>query len=417
MSIVTKKAWTTTHRQWRRACLARLRDRRWTALAGIVFCSLQACSEPSDGTSPHGAVDASPDGAADGWVESGGGDVAADIHADVSAEAGVDAADSGVDALPDNVTDALDEEAVSEASTDGNAEASAFETIELIRDYRFLQGFKTYPATPTMTPTGALIPPTATTPPIWGLAEWYTTHLLPQGPPTMTALGAQWENATKRVIIRDGFLELAVNADAEYGGVYRQPGQNWPHLLIQQDIFDMANPQANSPIHRFQSVTLELDVELVYAHHVKEAGYDPALHACQYLMYLTLQNRNVNHPDYGNYIWFGLTFYDDRFVTLPESIAYDVGTGKYMFQIASSAFMPASLHDQPKASIHVELLPYLMASVQDAIDKGILHSSDLEDYYLGGMNMGFEVPGRSVATVRVMDFHLRGVRPTNESTP
>ena len=58
--------------------------------------------------------------------------------------------------------------------------------------------------------------------------------------------------------------------------------------------------------------------------------------------------------------------------------------------------------------ISIDLLPYMKASVEDAIAQGILKSTDLDDYFLGGMNMGFEVPGRSVATMRVRNLSILG---------
>ena len=181
-----------------------------------------------------------------------------------------------------------------------------------------------------------------------------------------------------------------------------------------QQIYDASAPDENTPVHRYLRVTLSLAIELVYVNNIVESGYDPSLHACQFLMYITLQNRNPEHADYGNFIWFGLPLYDDRYATLSENVALDAGTGKYMFRMASENFMPASLHDVSNVTISVDLLPYMKAAIEDAIDQGILESANLDDYFLGGMNMGFEVPGRSIATMRVRDLSLVGEREPPE---
>ncbi len=334
----------------------------------------------------------------------------------ISCDASSGAGDARPGAVPDAAADAA---GVSDAGADAGvgpddasdaADASTTETVQLLDDHRFLDGFNTYPVEPSTTPIGTLVPPTATGDPVWRLAEWYTKQLLANGAPTMTEWGAQWSNAYKRVVISDGFLELAINADAEWGGVYREAGENWPHLLVAQQIFDASAPGENTPIHRYHSLTLSLEIELVYVNNIVESGYDPGLHACQFLMYITLQNRNPEHADYGNFIWFGLPLYDDRYATLSENVALDSGTGKYMFRMASENFMPASLHDVSDVTISVDLLPYMKAAVEDAIAQGILESANLDDYFLGGMNMGFEVPGRSIATMRVRDLSLVGER-------
>lgn len=371
-----------------------------------LFACLAACGTDSDSPSRPSSPEA-------------GSDAPADRQQDTQPDGPADAPyetmqESGPDGAPDAAAEAAAEAAAdadADGSTDGASESGpVIESIELLDDHRFLEGFMTYPVTPSTTSTGTLVPPTATASPAWRLAEWYTQQLLANVPPTMTGSGAQWSNAYKRVVISDGFLELAVNADAEWGGAYRQVGEPWPHLLVAQEIFEGPGLSSNTPIHRYESVTLSLEIELAYANHIYEAGYDPGLHACQFLMYVTLQNRNSSHGDFGNFIWFGLPFYDDRHATLDENIALDAGTGKYMFRMASQSFMPESLHDVPSVAVSVDLLPYMKVAVEDAIAQDILKSPDLDDYYIGGMNLGFEVPGRSVATVRVRNLSLRGAR-------
>ncbi len=357
------------------------------------------------------------------------GDPSRPPTSDAGTDAGTDAppdspADRQPDTTPDAIADGMPESAPDGAleagadtsvDVDGSVDAGgdgspAFEQVELLDDNRFLEGFNTYPVNPSATPIGSLVPPTATGSPVWRLAEWYTQQLLANVPPTMTAWGAEWANAYKRVVIGDGFLELAVDADAEWGGQYRQAGEPWPHLLVAQEIYEDSAASSNTPIYQYESVTLSLDLEIVHTNHIQEAGYDPGLHACQFLMYITLQNRDQTHDDYGNFIWFGLPFYDDRYASVDENIAVDSGTGKYMFRMASESFMPQSLHDVDSVSVAVDLLSFMKTAVQDAIAQGILTSPDLDDYFLGGMNMGFEVPGRSVATIRVRDLSLLGER-------
>ena len=380
-------------------------------MAPLLFVA--ACG--SDSESTPAVNDAGSDTPVDATVDgqAGGGN---DATTDSTSDATQDVSPEGdADAPSDGASDTMFEGGPDSDAADGQIEGGNVDAapgpVQLLDDNRFLEGFNTYPVDPSTTPIGTLIPPTATDTPVWRLAEWHSAQLLTIGPPTMTQWGAQWANAYKRVVISDGFLELAVNAEAEYGGVYRQQGEPWPHLLVAQQIFNDSASQPNTPIHQYESITLSLNLELVYANHINEAGYDPSLHACQFLMFITLQNRNKNNDDYGNFIWFGLPFYDDRYATLDENVAIDSGTGKYMFRMASDNFMPASLHDVSNVSVSVDLLPYMKSSVEDAIAQGILASPNLNDYYLGGMNMGFEVPGRSVATMRVRDLSLLATTP------
>ena len=287
-------------------------------------------------------------------------------------------------------------------------------SIQLITDGHFQTGANV------LNPTNGVVQgpmqyTTANGSPIWNLAQWGSHSSIYGSTPTIFESGAyKWANLYKVVIMgptntADSDLKLTVNSISEYSGIYRQAGGSWPALLISQRI---SEPNGNigtaAPwIDELTSLNFDIGAKLVYANNVYTNGYNPALHCAHFLIYFTVQNLNKDSSGYGDYMWFGLALYDDRTPLPGLSVMQDNGTGKLMYNIGIEPFCTNGLVLGQWKEISGDILSYVKDGLDAAWELGFLtNSTNYADYKIGGMNMGWEVPGLSCVTMQVNNFGL-----------
>ncbi len=254
---------------------------------------------------------------------------------------------------------------------------------------------------------------------IWTLAQWGSQGTLWGTEPVPLSSGVTvWSNEFKHVVFDsvdgdDGNVILAVNSVAEYDGVYRQSGESWPHLLVSQGISDPSGWFTDTApwISDLHEVIIDMDLKLLKADNIYTTGYSSSLHAAQFLLYFTIQNLRLprdTNPDFGNFLWFGMRFYDDR-KTLPSlSVSHDSGTGKLIYNIGIAPFTDEGMQVGEWKRITGDILPHIKLGLAEAWGYGYLTNSfDLADYKIGGMNMGWEVPGLSDVSMQVRNFGVQ----------
>jgi|GEM_PF-1576410 len=257
----------------------------------------------------------------------------------------------------------------------------------------------------------------------WRLAQWGSEQSIYGTAPMVLGSGSlQWSNSFKAVVSgspdsADRDLILAVDAINEYGGIYRKSGESWPALLISQRI---SNPQGwfknyAPSIADLNELIIDIEARLLYAQNIYTNGYSSSLHAAHFLIYFTIQNLQTNPKtaDYGNYYWFGLALYDDRYSLPGLAVAQDgdgvtTGTGKLMYNIGIAPFCTTGLQTGAWKRVTGDILPHIKAGLQEAWSRGYLTNSfNYADYKIGGMNMGWEVPGLSRVAMQVRNFGLQ----------
>lgn len=280
---------------------------------------------------------------------------------------------------------------------------------ELIRDPHFQLGFKVYdPAPGKHVVTGKLQYEGCTEEPVWGLAQWHSRFSIAGAEPEKLATGGtRWANAAKAVILApegspDADLVFRVNAREEYGERARQQGEMWPHLLASQGLPD------SPTVAEMKALDFRVSYRLRDEQAFKTADYDPRKHAAHYQAFVTVQNLNRESAGYGDFLWLGIPMYDDR-SRVPRSFqAPDVGLKKLIFTPPGEVYTTESAHDRQWITIERDLLPLVLEALQTAWDKGFLQDSrDPADYRLGGMNLGWEVPGIFNVELQVRDLSLR----------
>ncbi|MDH7503780.1 MAG: hypothetical protein QHJ82_13855 [Verrucomicrobiota bacterium] len=243
--------------------------------------------------------------------------------------------------------------------------------------------------------------------PVWQLAQWHSrfpfTNAVETGPELCLSNTAKWLCLNRRAT-EQPVLTLGVDSRPEYNGrLRRTPSESWPHLLIQQTVSDAP------PIAALRSLRLRAEVCLREAQTFKPAEYSPSLHAAQFQIVLTLNNLNRGSPGFGDYLWFVVPVYDDRYDIPPEYIAPDfaVTKGKLIYNPGGEAVGLRPLRPGKWQSLDCDLLPLLARALRMAWAKGYLcDSRDLADYCVAHLNVGWEVPGANRTAIAIRGLSL-----------
>jgi len=227
---------------------------------------------------------------------------------------------------------------------------------------------------------------------VWDLAQWsskYPINALPQEPREGVV---KYENVAKAVILgkpeADG-ISMAVYGSIEYAGQARKQNEPWVHLLLQQDF---KQPTA---LAELTSVQFHIEARLKSSTKVETTDYSPGLHAAQFQVFFSVQNLNRKSAGYGEYLWFGIPIYDDRHrFPLAHKTQDTGGTKMFIFTPSGETFTTQSAHDKQWIAIDKDILPHMREGLATAWKAGFLKDSQvLTDYFIAGMNIGWEVPG------------------------
>ncbi len=292
---------------------------------------------------------------------------------------------------------------------------------ELIRDRHFSKGFiainpKTGATIKTM-PSGLVQGA-----PVWQLALGYSKSTLYNQPLQTLADGSvTWQDIYGSITIGapgtpESDLISDVEGYVEYGGVYYVPSaqQGWVYHLAQQQISYPGNYNTGSPpMSAIARLDFHAFAQLLKADRNQRSGYNSTYHAAQYLVYFTVQNQNTSSPGFGDYLWFGITFYDDRYDVPIKVIMQDKGgTERLIYNVGGEPFITHGLKvGGPGQTFQGDILPAMRDALLRAWDNGFLTGSNvLSDYRIGGMNIGWEVSGLNNVSMRVKDLSLRYTR-------
>jgi hypothetical protein len=164
-------------------------------------------------------------------------------------------------------------------------------------------------------------------------------------------------------------------------------------------------------LQTLSAAKFHLEARLLRSTNLHRGDYDPGVHAAQFQVFFTVQNRNRQSVGHGDLLWFGIPVYDNRHRHPPEFKSKDFGgTEKFIFTPGSTNFTTASTHDGQWIVIDRDLLPLMREALETAWTKGFLSGSkSLADYAIGGMNMGWELPGMFDVALEVRDLSLVAV--------
>ena len=200
-----------------------------------------------------------------------------------------------------------------------------------------------------------------------------------------------------------GSIYMELNAEAEYDAP-RQDGESWPHTLLSQDFGDNL-----VHVSELSDLVMNMSYEITKFEDCMGTTADSNKHCAQLVWYITLQNRTPNHEDYGKYVWFGITLWDNRLSGAAsggyaaEDAGKDDATHAFIYQPASSIVHPNGkcpvVNEERVVDFH--LLEAARTAFNTAKERGYLGNTEWEDLYIGGMNFGFEVTGTYNVAVQI----------------
>lgn len=279
---------------------------------------------------------------------------------------------------------------------------------ELIRDPHFQSGFWLLEPKPGKRVVYGGIPGLRTGPAVWDLAQWSSRFPLQLTDWSATEQSVVCSNSAKMAVVwkpgtRETDLSLAVNAGTEYPEARKSTSEPWVHLLVQQDLL---NPPALAPL---RACNFQLEARLKRSKLVSTNDYSPSRHAAQFLVYLTVANRNPKAAGYQECFWFGIPIYDNRERIVPAYEAQDFGDTKlFIFTPSSDTFARKSTHEGEWVAFERDLLPLLRQGLNHARSKGFIQgSADLADYRPLGIFIGWEVPGRFEVELQIRNLSLK----------
>lgn len=292
--------------------------------------------------------------------------------------------------------------------------------IELLRDLTFARGFTVLAPKAGGGELGRIQFAGVPEAPVWQVAQWHSrfpfTHVVATESGALSVSNAtKWLHLDRRQP-DSPTLMLGVDSRPEYDQAPRgSPSQPWVHLLVQQEIRDAPS------LAEATSLRLRFEARLREAETFRPEGYSPALHAAQFQIVLALNNTRHGSAGFGDFLWFVVPVYDDRYAVPPPYVAQDfaVTQGKLIYNPGGEAIGLRPLRPGQWQGLDLELRPWLERALRAAWDKGYLpHSREEADYRLAHLNYGWEVPGLNRVAMEVRGLSLRArTRNTHPAEP
>ncbi|MFZ4262514.1 hypothetical protein ACFRAE_10735 [Sphingobacterium sp. HJSM2_6] len=284
------------------------------------------------------------------------------------------------------------------------------DTITLVDDEMFAKGLILKRGNPSESPGN--IYPFLGSPaqPDWELAEWGTKFFLTEDDKLNNSNLVSYQNEGKQLSFHTGAnkpypIQMNLLTSKEYTSP-RKYGEFWPHLLIEQAF------KQQPAIKDLKELRLKFKGKLTKSElKMKASEFDKGLHTAQFQLFLSIQNLNKNSAYYGDYVWFGIPFYDYRYEKIPlyasQDVAKDDATGKFIYSLASETHLGnKTFHHGDEISVDIDLFPYIIKAIQTAKQRGFLTGSLEQEFKVSGMNLGWEVPGTFDVGFEISKFNL-----------
>ena len=252
--------------------------------------------------------------------------------------------------------------------------------------------------------------------PSWMLAQWGSTVNLVNGTKTENNGVYVFADAAKSVTVDtvNDTLTLEHKGSVEYNtGV----ANGWPHLLLQQDF----SGDSLVRVADQKSLVMQMDYTVTAC----TATNSTSSSAAQFVWYVTLQNRNKDSADYGQYMWFGILLYDNRYegAVIADYNQVDGGkadaTGVMIYQPGTERWNPDT-KTSPTVGQNVSLNFDILGTAKEAFNKikqfyrdnesKYFQNATWEDLYIGSTNFGFEVSGSYDIEVEISNLGLIATR-------
>lgn len=251
----------------------------------------------------------------------------------------------------------------------------------------------------------------------WQVGQWGSQSALPVESSRNADGSYTTGNGDKAVtFFPDGRVQIAINALSELHGAYRDFPllSSWPSFVVNQNFSapgTLSHPSGT--LATMQSAVFSMDIKLIYNNRNERAGYNPSKHSAIFPVYFGIQNLNPSSPDYGKYVFLGITPWADTADFPGRFVDHDVGTRMLIFSPGLRPFASESTHSGNWVHVEGDILPYAKEALNEAASRGYFSAGvNLNDFYIGGMNIGFEITGLNTTTIQFKNLSLKVVNPS-----
>ena len=255
--------------------------------------------------------------------------------------------------------------------------------------------------------------------PVWVLAQHNSKYNLTKGAIQLDGSGsvACLTPGQRVALERDERGELSLRLDVATNNEYATPrklNEPWIHLLLVRDLPEDKRVR----LCETKSLVFSCDARVNYWKRLMGPDeFDSNIHATQASFYFVIGNYNPESPDYQDYIWFGISFFDDRYKVQTQYVELDgdprvIGTGKLIYRLGDQKTIDDLMNGVNPYSLswtHVEIdiMKYANDMLEAAQRRGIMTSTTLDDLQLVHFNFGWETPGVYEASISLKNVHLR----------
>lgn len=206
-----------------------------------------------------------------------------------------------------------------------------------------------------------------------------------------------------------GAVTLSVDTRKEYcrqdtGDIApRKNGEDWVHMILSPD------PAINEIVYPATAQSFVMSVDFTID---KCNVYDSSIGADQFQWIFTAYDRT---SELGEYFWFILSLYDNRYESFPGTQMFDSGkadaTGQFMYAPSSADLYGASggkkVEIGQKSHVELDLKEHMRKAFESAQAHGAMPNSKWENISVHGFNIGWEVSNVSEASVTIENMSLK----------
>lgn len=245
----------------------------------------------------------------------------------------------------------------------------------------------------------------------WNIAQWavYKHPLTAQTKRTdLPGGGFIYETDTMKLSVRDNpeyLIRMEQRAEQEYQGHVRKFGEEWPHFLLEQHACADCEPALGELNALEYEVSFRLEYEKCNMR--REDMNFNNMHHAQVTHYWAIADL-----DKMDWFWFGLNFYDSRYLSFPGYLHVDEGkadaSNKMIYVEKQETFSNQHAKDGEWMDIKVDILPLIKKAVCLAKEKGSLKDVRFENMKIISTNLGFEMMGNFDAAFMLRKLRLVG---------
>lgn len=296
-------------------------------------------------------------------------------------------------------------------------------TRELFGDLGFANGFLVHDGTKQLGVLRLQVPgEPALNPgefaPIWKLAQHNSRFDLTEGEVVVEQnVSASVTPGQRVALTRNEEGELVLFLDVMTNNEYRAPrraGEPWIHLLLVQD-FPVGERVSFGDV---TSLTFSCDARVCdWERLMTDEEFDSGVHATQASVYFAISNDNPHSADYQDFIWFGVSFFDDRAEVQSQYVEVDgdprtIGTGKLIYRLGEQKTIDELMggvnpYSKEWAHIDIDLAQYVAGMLLAAQERGFLVHTNVADLKLSHFNYGWETPGIYRSSLAIKNLHLK----------